>query len=959
VLQEALEREAATREILQVISRSRDNEQPVFDVILDNALRLCEAQFGVLFRNEKGDAFQKLVAQRGGRSQWVEMFEIDPVPLDPEQSTMARAALEKKVMQIEDLSDTDLYRQGQRHRVMSVDEGGMRSVLYVPMVSNDRSVGVIVLYRREVRLFANRDVDLVKTFSAQAAIAIENARQFRELQTRLDREAATREILQVISSSRDDEQPVFDAILDKAAQLCNAPLAFVAMANAERTMLELKGHKGDSFPAFVEFLQEPPLPLDPNESQTARAVIECRTIQIEDLRSGELYERKQPHRIKSVEAGGMRTLLIVPLVRGDLGIGALNLWRPEVSPFSEDEITLVETFAAQAVIAIENVRQFRELQTRLEREAASREILGVISRSRDDERPVFDVILENAARLCDAPMARLHLANAERTHFHLAAAWGDELRSIQPGDHYPLDGTLIVSRTILEARTIHLADLAESQLYLDRNPIAVRLVEEEGIRTRVTVPLVSGDTALGCITLSRREVKPFADADIALVETFAAQAVIAIENVRQFRELQTRLEREAATREILQVIAQSRADEKPVFDAILENATRLCNAPFAYLSMADEERTHVTVPAHLGARSDFAADLDHLRVPIVDSKLALARAIAERKVIRMDDIADDEVYRNRDPNRVAMVEREGARSILVVPLISAGKGIGAITLYRREVAPFSDDDVALGESFAAQATIAVENVKQFKALQARTEEVQALNASLEGRVATQVGELERLGRLKRFLSPQVADAVVSSGDEKLLGSHRALIAVLFCDIRGFTAFCETAEPEETIEVLQTYHEEMGQLINAHGAGVDHRAGDGIMVIFNDPLPCDDPAGDALRMAMAMQGRMAELCKGWRRLGHRLGFGVGISLGYATVGMVGSEGRYDYTASGTAVNLAARLCDEAADGEILLSPRAYAAVEDHFAAESTGEISLKGISAPVEIFRVVTTGAAPG
>ncbi|MHA6262216.1 adenylate/guanylate cyclase domain-containing protein [Arenibacterium sp. CAU 1754] len=176
-------------------------------------------------------------------------------------------------------------------------------------------------------------------------------------------------------------------------------------------------------------------------------------------------------------------------------------------------------------------------------------------------------------------------------------------------------------------------------------------------------------------------------------------------------------------------------------------------------------------------------------------------------------------------------------------------------------------------------------------------------------------------------------------------------------MRGFTAFCETAEPEETIEVLQTYHEEMGKLINAHGAGVDHRMGDGIMVLFNDPLPCDDPAGSAVRLAIAMGERMAELCAGWKRVGHRLGFGVGVSLGYATVGMVGFEGRFDYTASGTAINLAARLCDEAEDGEILLSPRASIAVEDDFATESRGEISLKGMRKPVEVFRLADNSKA--
>jgi adenylate cyclase len=186
----------------------------------------------------------------------------------------------------------------------------------------------------------------------------------------------------------------------------------------------------------------------------------------------------------------------------------------------------------------------------------------------------------------------------------------------------------------------------------------------------------------------------------------------------------------------------------------------------------------------------------------------------------------------------------------------------------------------------------------------------------------------------------------------MLTSHRALLGILFCDIRGFTAFCERAEPEETIEVLQTYHEEMGRLISESTASVDHRMGDGIMVLFNDPLPCDDPAGDAVRLAMAMQARMAQLCKSWKRLGHRLGFGVGVSLGYATVGMVGSEGRQDYTASGTAVNLASRLCDQAADGETLLSPRAHIATEGDFDAEPFGEITLKGIQDPLEVFRVV-------
>lgn len=601
-----------------------------------------------------------------------------------------------------------------------------------------------------------------------------------------------------------------------------------------------------------------------------------------------------------------------------------------------------------------------------ERETATREILQVISRSRDDYAPVFDAILRNAASLCNAPLAGIYIANDARTHLTLTANWGDPLKSFVPGETiWPLDSGVSIAVAARERRTVQVADLRDTDLYRQRDPIRVRAVEEEGIRTFLAVPLIGGPDVIGCIGLYRREVKPFSAADISIVESFAAQAVIAIENVRQFRtiqaanaELQIRLEREAATREILEVVSQSRDDERPVFEVILRNASRLCRAPLAFLPMANEARTHVTVPAFLGVRPEFGAVLAEFHEPMQNSQLVAVRAVSEARVICSPDLVNDPQFPASGRWRTELAQTEGARSVLVVPLMRAAQAIGAIMLYRREVSPFSDSDVALVESFAAQAVIAVDNVRQNKALEASTAEVQAqaaelqaLNASLEQRVEEQVSEIERMGRLKRFLSPQVADAVVSSGED-MLSSHRALIAVLFCDIRGFTSFCETAEPEETIDVLQTYHEEMGRLLQAHGAGVDHRSGDGIMVIFNDPLPCDDPAGDAVRLALAMQARMQELCQGWRRLGHRLGFGVGISLGYATVGMVGSEGRYDYTASGTAVNLGARLCDQAKDGEILLSQRAATAVEGEHATEAVGAADLKGIREPVEIFRLV-------
>ena len=411
--------------------------------------------------------------------------------------------------------------------------------------------------------------------------------------------------------------------------------------------------------------------------------------------------------------------------------------------------------------------------------------------------------------------------------------------------------------------------------------------------------------------------------------------------------------REAALREILHIIRTSREDEQPVFEAILQNASRLCHAPMAALGLISDDRKHYGINAHIGTKPDFIAYINKNPPALDAERYVAARAMLEKRTIGVDNLADPKLYGAGDNKRMKSVALEGVRSAFYVPLISGDQAIGCVMLYRREVSPFSDEEIALVETFAEQAVIAIENVRQFRELKARTEEVQALNADLESRVAEQVAEIDRMGRLKRFLSPAVADAVVSAGDDGLLRSHRALIATLFADIRGFTAFCESAEPEETIDVLQTYHEAMGVLLNEYGAGVDHRAGDGIMAIFNDPLPCDDPAGDAVRMALAMRARMADLCKTWKRLGHRLGFGVGISLGYATVGMVGSEGRYEYTASGTAVNVAARLCDQAQDGEILISPRAFAAVEGEFEIVAHGELSLKGIQSMLEVHKVLS------
>ncbi|HEV8718040.1 MAG TPA: response regulator [Candidatus Binatia bacterium] len=242
--------------------------------------------------------------------------------------------------------------------------------------------------------------------------------------------------------------------------------------------------------------------------------------------------------------------------------------------------------------------------------------------------------------------------------------------------------------------------------------------------------------------------------------------------------------------------------------------------------------------------------------------------------------------------------------------------------------------------------------EQAARLEAQSTQLAEWNRTLEQRVAEQLAELERVGRLKRFFSPQLAELVVSSEGERLLESHRREITVVFCDLRGFTAFSETAEPEEVMGVLREYHTAMGSLIFRFEGTLEHFAGDGLMVFFNDPLPCPDPAARAVRMAVAMRQQMDELSGRWRKLGHQLGFGVGIAQGYATLGVIGFEERIHYAAIGTVANLAARLCDQARGGQILISQRVYAAVEELVKAEPTEELLLKGFHKPVPTFNVV-------
>jgi adenylate cyclase len=417
------------------------------------------------------------------------------------------------------------------------------------------------------------------------------------------------------------------------------------------------------------------------------------------------------------------------------------------------------------------------------------------------------------------------------------------------------------------------------------------------------------------------------------------------------RELAEALDQLRATSEILRVIADSRSDAQPVFDTIVRNAVSLCGSLFANVFRFDGELLHFAASHNVGPSY---VDLLQAKYPMrPDHSQVSGRVLLSKSVVRLDDVLADPDYDRRFPATLNW------RRMLGVPMLRNDNVLGAIVVGWAEAGPIPRMQEELLKTFADQAAIAIENVRLFRKLQlasrrleAQAAELEQWNATLEQRVQDQVNQLERLGRLKRFFSPQLAELIVAGGAEDPLRSHRREITVVFLDLRGFTAFAETAEPEEVMSVLREYHAAMGELILAHEGTLERFTGDGMMVFFNDPVPVSNAAERAIRMALAMRNSVAGLALKWRKRGHPLDFGVGIAQGYATIGAIGFEGRWDYGAIGTVTNLAARLCAEAKPGQILVAQRVLAAVENLVEAESVGDLALKGLQRPVAAHNVL-------
>ena len=511
------------------------------------------------------------------------------------------------------------------------------------------------------------------------------------------------------------------------------------------------------------------------------------------------------------------------------------------------------------------------------------------------------------------------------------------------------------------------------------DPATVEAVELGGVRTFISVPLLKEDELIGTFSLARQEIRPFSDKQIALVTNFAAQAVIAIENARLLNELRQKttdltertadlseaLEQQTATSEVLQVISSSPGDLEPVFAAMLGSAARICKAEFGNLFLHQENAFRaVAWHGELTYVNTWQGPARIIKTDEAD--IPLARVAATKQRVHVADLRQEAAYEAGFAPLVALVDKGGARTILLVPMLKERMLVGAITLYRQEVRPFTDKQIALVENFAAQAVIAIENARLLRELRERTdqlasqsEELAALNQQLEQRVTDQVGEIERMSRLRRFLPPQVADLIVSSGSEKQLESHRREITALFCDLRGFTGFTESADAEDVMALLRDYHAVIGELVIRYSGTLERYAGDGVMVVFNDPVPVQNPALQAVLMALELRNALGALTQTWSRLGHEIGFGIGIAHGFATLGTIGYEGRFDYAAIGTVSNVASRLCDEARPGQILISARVLTKVENAVKVEPVGEFELKGIRRPLAAYNVVAAVGSSG